>query len=141
MKPITEKSGIMIPHLGIVGASFAAFLTILTLNPRPALAVEAVEYFSFGIPISLAPLFFLPIEKYRGIYKNIFELLNAIFIYSGIIGCLIGLHKCFKLVSQKAAETFSIAIISLFVGILCWYIIDEIVFTRIKAKGNRGRNT
>ncbi len=70
MEPITEKNGILIPHMGIVGASFAALLTIITLDPTPKLAIAAANNFSIGIPVSVATLFFPNIDKFKDTIKS-----------------------------------------------------------------------
>lgn len=134
MDPITEKNGILIPHMGIVGASFAAFLTIMTMDPIPQLAVAAVNNFSIGIPISVATLFFPKIDKFKDTVRMTLTTINVILIYAGVISCLLGLHKCFKLVSEEAGDNFSAISLSIFLFLLAWATYDYFIEPLIKKR-------
>jgi len=132
MEPILSKNGIMIPHMGIVGASFAALLTIMTMNPIPELAIGAANNFSIGIPISVATLFFPNIENYKLPFKIAFTIANVALIYIGVISCLLGLHKCFKLISEQAGDNFTIIVLSIFLFLLVWSTYDYFIKPMIK---------
>lgn len=108
MKVVLFDRGILIPNLGLALISMAALIQLMSLNPMPSLAKEAADQFSIGVPLMVGTAFLprLRDNEHVGVRKAI-GFLNVFFILGGVISCLVGLSKCFKLVSPQAAEYFS----------------------------------
>ena len=105
------------PALGLSAASFAATLQLISISPRPDLAIEAVEHFAIGIPM-LAALGLFPLVQPRGIKSMDASILTAefiLFLFSGY-HCVNGLVKCFGLVSHRAALLFG--------SVFAWWLIS-----------------
>ena len=108
MKRIIEKRGLLAPYLSMAVASFAAFLGIMTMSRPSELAIRAVDDFSLGIPFTLACLFIPVVDEWPQYFQMPVKSLNLIFALLGSLFCLLGLHKCFALVSEKAAGNFAV---------------------------------
>lgn len=108
MKQFVENRGVFIANFGLAAASFAAFLEIMSMNRPSELAITAVNDFSIGIPFSLV-FFLIPFgEEWPQYIQMSIKSLNFIFILLGSFFCLLGLHKCFALVSEKASMNFAV---------------------------------
>jgi hypothetical protein len=132
MEPIIEKKSMFSPHLGLVIASFAAFLGIMTMGRSSVLAIEAVDNFSIGIPFILVCFFMQATIEWPQRYQLIINTINLILVLIGSFFCLLGLYKCFALVSEKAAVNF--AVFGVFIFLLIFSTgIYELVFKDKKA--------
>jgi hypothetical protein len=127
MKQIIEKRGLFVPYFGLAVASFAAFLGIMTMDRPSALAIKAVDDFSIGIPFTLACLFIPVVEEWPHYFQMPIKSLNLIFALLGSLFCLLGLHKCFALVSDKAAGNFAVFGIAIFLLIFATGIYELIL--------------
>ena len=142
MKRIIEKKGLFVPYFGLAAASFAAFLAIMTMSQPSALAIRAVDDFSIGIPFTLACLFIPVIEEWPHYFQMPVKSLNLIFALLGSLFCLLGLHKCFALVSQNAAGNFAVFGIFIFLLIFATGIYDLILKDqKTMTKNNKNINS
>jgi len=138
MESIIEKKSMFSPHLGLVIASFAAFLGIMTMGRSPALAIEAVDHFSIGIPFILVCFFMQAVLEWPKHYQVAVNTINLIFVLIGSFFCLLGLYKCFALVSERAAVNFAVFGVFLFLLIFSTGIY-ELVFKDRKAGNEKDR--
>lgn len=122
-----DNKGIFLPHFSLAIASFAAFLGIMTMSRPTELAIKAVEDFSIGIPFTLVYLFILFVEDWPQFFQMPIKSLNLIFVLLGSLFCLQGLHKCFALVSKKAAGNFALFGIVIFLLIFATGIYELIL--------------
>lgn len=134
METFYQKEGLYIPHLGLAAASFAAFLGIMTMNQSTELAVKAVENFSIGITLTLASLFLPGIKDKHPIIQGPVLWLNSIFVLFGSLFCLLGLHKCFRLVSDQAAKNFAAIAIFIFILMLTTGVYEIVRAYLLKTK-------
>ena len=137
-----DKKGTFLPHFGLALASFAAFLMIMTMNRPEVLAIKAVEDFSIGIPFILV-FFFVPVfEEWPQYFQISIKSIDLIFLLLGSLFCLLGLHKCFALASEKAAGNFTIFGILIFLLIFVTGIYEIILKDQKigKEKANKAEN-
>lgn len=126
MEPVLDKKCIVSPNLGLAIVSFAAFLGIMIMNRISVMAIEAVDDFSIGIPFIFISLYMKYLEKWPRFNHLIFNTINLIISLIGSFFCLLGLQKCFALVSDKASNNILIFIVIIFILILATGIYETI---------------
>ena len=108
MKPSFERKSMFISPLSLAVTSVAAFLGIMTMIKPSYQAIRAVEDFSLGIPFIFVCVLIPIVEKWPPNFQLAMRVLNLIFVLLGSFFCLLGLHKCFALISNKAAINFAV---------------------------------
>lgn len=134
MEPILEKKGVFSPQLGLAIASFAAFLGIMTMNRLSALAIDAVNDFSIGIPFIFTCLFLQVLAELPQSYQLTINTIKFIFVLIGTFFCLLGLYNCFALVSEKAAVNFAVFGVIIFMLLLATGIHELIIKDKKESK-------
>ena len=127
MTPIIEKKALSSSHLVLAVASFAAFLGIMIMRRLSELAIMAVDDFSIGIPFILVCLFVPSVDEWPQYYQILIKSITLIFVLLGSFFCLTGLHKCFALVSGKAALNFAVFGICIFLIIKASNMLFKII--------------
>ena len=116
--PRTSNDAV-IPEFAIVAAAFACFLVVVSIPSPSNELLQAVQFFSVGIPVVVAGAFIpgLRGKTDREWVKSILYVLRLVCLAIGDIGCGIGIYWVFRHVSSQSARYF------LATALVCWFVV------------------
>lgn len=117
--------------LGLVGASFASFLVVASIDKPDQNAKSAAELFAVCIPLAVAASSVPALQTVSSqrLQQALFWLHSVLF---GIaqIGCAIGIYKLFLSVSPRAGNLFLETALTCYLGFALLYLVSLIVGAR-----------